>query len=257
MSSVDAREKNLSDKAETMGEVFKPGLALYCFPEISANRKGVKGSPKGHSSCFEPLSLIPAGCLGNSAPGDGRSDGDVSDRPSRYRAIEEEAYRKGFREGEMAARESSSKTLTPVISTLEEALKELTRVKKEIRACAEKEAVDLALAVAKKIVCQEISANNQIVLNVVKEALKKVESKEEIIIKINPVDLKVIEKCREDIPGFFGEISEVVFKADPSLTNGGCVIETRLGDVDARIERQLMAVEEAFRSELSTLPAAG
>jgi flagellar biosynthesis/type III secretory pathway protein FliH len=133
----------------------------------------------------------------------------------------------------------------------------LARVKKEIRACAEKEAVDLALAVAKKIVCQEISANNQIVLNVVKEALKKVEYKEEIIIKINPVDLKVIEKCRADTPALFKDIGNVVFKGDPSLSNGGCVIETKLGVVDARIERQLMAVEEAFRSELSAIPAAG
>lgn len=257
MSSVDAREKNLSDKADAMREVFKPGLALYCFPEITAERKGAKGPSKGHSSCFEPLSLIPEGCRGRSAHGDAGSEGEVSDRPSQYRAIEEEAYRKGFKEGEMAARESSNKTLTPVISTLEEALKELARVKKEIKACAEKEAVDLALAVAKKIVCQEISANNQIVLNVVKEALKKVESKEEIVIKINPVDLEVIEKCRTDTPSLFSEVRDVVFKGDPSLTNGGCVIETKLGDVDARIERQLMAVEEAFRSELSNLPAVG
>ncbi len=249
---MDAREKNSSDNAEAMARGFKPGLTLYSFPEIAANRKGTNGSPKGHSSCFQPLNLIPDGCQVRSA-----AEGNHSGPASGYREMEEEAYKKGFREGEMAARESSKKSLAPVIITLEEALRELARVKNEIRACAEKEAVELALAVAKKIVCQEISANNQIVLNVVKEALKKVESKEEIVIKINPVDLKVIERFRADTPELFQEIGDVVFKGDSSLTNGGCVIETNLGEVDARIEKQLMAVEEAFRSELSTMPAVG
>ena len=39
--------------------------------------------------------------------------------------------------------------------------------------------------------------------------------------------------------------------------NGGCIIETNLGDIDARIEKQLQAVEEAFRSEINKLRIGG
>jgi flagellar assembly protein FliH len=213
---------------------------------------GGNGAARGKDHRFHPFVFSTDDLKGRSEMEEQPAPKSVPD----FKAIEQEAYRRGYREGEMAAREAGKKTLTPVISTLEEALKELGRVKREIRACAEKEAVELALAVARKIVCQEISSNNQVILNVVREALKKVESKEDIIIKINPGDLKVLERIRCDSPELFKDIGDVVFKGDPGLSNGGCIIETRLGEVDARIERQLMAVEEAFRTELSAMAPA-
>ncbi len=51
------------------------------------------------------------------------------------------------------------------------------------------------------------------------------------------------------VEGFEG----VIFEGDESITNGGCFIETNFGDIDARIEKQLHAVEEAFKSELRKL----
>jgi len=33
---------------------------------------------------------------------------------------------------------------------------------------------------------------------------------------------------------------------DESISDGGCIIETESGDIDARIEKQFQAVEEAF-----------
>ena len=35
---------------------------------------------------------------------------------------------------------------------------------------------------------------------------------------------------------------------DDSIPDGGCIIETESGDIDARIEKQFQAVEEAFEN---------
>ena len=35
---------------------------------------------------------------------------------------------------------------------------------------------------------------------------------------------------------------------DESIPDGGCIIETESGDIDARIEKQFQAVEEVFQS---------
>ncbi len=247
---MGAREKNSSDRHA--GSPVGQGAGAYCFPEIGQDKCGKNGSVKPPCLSFQPLVL---GGTEMKASGHNASSESPSEVGLDLRAIEQEAYRRGYMEGEMAGRESSRRSLTPVINTLEEALKELARIKRELRACAEKEAVELALAVARKIVCQEVSSNNQIVLNVVREALKRVENKEEIVIKINPSDLKALERIRCDSPELFREIGDVVFRGDPAMSSGGCVIETNLGDVDARIEKQLMAVEEAFRSELSASAA--
>ena len=46
---------------------------------------------------------------------------------------------------------------------------------------------------------------------------------------------------------------ENVIAEDTSIADGGCVIETDLGDIDARIEKQLQAVKEVLRSETKKL----
>jgi flagellar assembly protein FliH len=42
-------------------------------------------------------------------------------------------------------------------------------------------------------------------------------------------------------------VNNVTFEAEDSVQSGGCVIETDLGEIDARIEKQIQAVEESFR----------
>ncbi|MCK5205137.1 MAG: hypothetical protein KAR15_14740 [Desulfobacterales bacterium] len=39
------------------------------------------------------------------------------------------------------------------------------------------------------------------------------------------------------------------FEAEDSIQSGGCLIETDMGDIDARIEKQFQAIEESFQIE--------
>ena len=43
---------------------------------------------------------------------------------------------------------------------------------------------------------------------------------------------------------------DVTFIEDPSISCGGCIVESLSGDVDARIESQLQMIEEAFQPGL-------
>ncbi len=43
-------------------------------------------------------------------------------------------------------------------------------------------------------------------------------------------------------------IDHVTLEAAENIQSGGCIIETDLGEIDARIEKQLQAVEESFRT---------
>jgi len=45
-------------------------------------------------------------------------------------------------------------------------------------------------------------------------------------------------------------IENITFEEDETISDGGCVIETDFGNIDARIERQFQVVEEAFKSEI-------
>ena len=86
---------------------------------------------------------------------------------------------------------------------------------------------------------------------VVREALKMVAGQDQIRIKMSPSDLKLIRAADFKASDVGDHLGSVKFEEDESIGGGGCIIETNLGQIDARIEQQLKVVEEAFQSELS------
>ena len=106
--------------------------------------------------------------------------------------------------------------------------------------------VELALAIAQKVICREIATDKETVVCVAKEALAKVDDPGKIKIKMNPSDLQFINETKYQLSNLIADVNNVTFEAEESIQSGGCVIETDLGEIDARIEKQLQAVEESF-----------
>ncbi len=173
-----------------------------------------------------------------------------SDIQQRAQETEKQAYQEGFGQGQRQGLESGIKQLEPVLQNFRQALQELDKLRAEIYRKAESETVDLALAIARKVICREIATDKKVVLNVIKEALAQSAGREAIKIKINPTDLELIKTSDIELSSYFAVDDSIRFEADQSISSGGCVIETDLGEIDARIEKQLQIVEAAFRQEL-------
>jgi flagellar assembly protein FliH len=211
--------------------------SAYNFPvfpvETSSNRKGETEQEDG----FQPIVIGKNGKLSIDGP------------EIRAARIEEEAYIQGFTKGERAGIESGKKNFEPVLKSFRDALSELVEVRKEIYLNAEKDIVDLVLAIARKIVGDELASNKEVVLRIVKEALKKVVDHEGIKIRVSPSDLQFIKNAGSELSHLIDNIQGVTFVEDETILHGGCVIETDSGDIDARVEKQIEAVEEALKSE--------
>ena len=164
------------------------------------------------------------------------------------RQIEEKAYAKGFARGEKAGIESGNEKIESVVNSMKQALSELKKIRQDIYIETEQEIVKLALAIARKIVCNEISLNKETVVNVVKGAVKKVEGNEKVRVKLSCKDFEFI---KSENPGIIDKITNIEnagFIMDESICDGGCIIETESGNIDSRIEKQFQAIEEAFES---------
>lgn len=172
---------------------------------------------------------------------------EIKEKPEE---IGQKAYIEGFSKGEKDALESGKRMFETVLNSLREAILELEKVKKEICFNAEKEIVELALAIAKKIVGHEVTTKKELILRVVKEALKKVSDRDKINIRINPSDFQVCRDAKFQLSDLVDNTESIIFEEDDKICRGGCVIETNLGDIDARIQEQLRVVEETFKSEL-------
>jgi len=178
------------------------------------------------------------------------SNGDAfDDIKTETKFLEEHAYREGFKKGEKDGLESVRDRFDSIIKSFRESVDSLEKAKKSLRVSAEQEAVELALAIAKKILYHDVSINRDVILNIAKAALKKVVDRKRIKIRLAPSDFHYLSENKAQL-GIEEDFEKVKLEEDQSITGGGCIIETNLGDIDARIESQLHVVEEAFRSEI-------
>ena len=162
------------------------------------------------------------------------------------REIEEKAYAKGFARGEKAGIESGNEKIESVVNRINKGLSELRKIRQDIYLETEQEIVKLAMAIARKIVCNEISVNKDTVVNIVKGAVKKVEGNEKVKVKLSCKDFEFIKNEKPAIIDKITNIENAGFIMDESICDGGCIIETESGDIDSRIEMQFQAIEEAF-----------
>lgn len=165
--------------------------------------------------------------------------------------LEREAYDKGFSQGEKDGFELGLKKAEKTVVNLEKLFEELSALKQDLVRSHEKEIMNLLFAIARKIVCDQGLRDESLIERTALKAIHLAADRSEITLRVHPDDVQWIEKVK---PGFFAEFKELKRLAvtpDPSLSRGGCLLESPCGDVDGRIETQLQEIyqvmDEAFK----------
>lgn len=115
----------------------------------------------------------------------------------------------------------------------------------------EQEVLKLSVKIAEKIIGREISHNAETRGEIVLNALRQVRQQEMLTIRVNANDLPLVEQMREKID-VFGRAKYIDFVADQTVKDGGCVIESESGTIDARLETQLRILENALLAQSSS-----
>ena len=117
------------------------------------------------------------------------------------------------------------------------------------RSGAEGELKTLAVKIAEKLLGRELQLRPEAVVDAVAEALRFAGDPRELLVRAHPDDLAALERGK---PRFFERcrsLHAVTFRPDDRVARGGCVLETELGVVDARLSVQLDAIERALKGE--------
>lgn len=110
--------------------------------------------------------------------------------------------------------------------------------------------LQLSLKIAEKVVHREVTLNSTIE-TVLRESIKKVMGSNEIHIKINPEDYQLL--YNEGKTAFIEKsFNKVKFEATERIERGGCIIETEIGNVDARISSQMQSITNELQASLSS-----
>lgn len=108
---------------------------------------------------------------------------------------------------------------------------------------SEQKMTDLALQAIRKILIAELSISRESALEIVKDALGDVTHSRHARIKVNPFDSLILKDHRLELLAAAGSLRDIEFVNDPSI-QGGCIIETDGGVVDATIETKLILLQE-------------
>ncbi|MBI2874505.1 MAG: hypothetical protein HYY09_05420 [Firmicutes bacterium] len=195
-------------------------------------------------------------------PGEAGDQGEVEDLADGTRASVDRGYLDGYAAGLAMGRAEMEAEMKPI---LEAARAEAGRVMAEAEAIREKaiqgtrgviqagqmEIVRLAVAIAQKILLREISLSPQGVLHLASHVLAPLRDLDGITLRANPVDVPTLRAREKELPGRGegGANPGLRIVPDNRVEQGGCVVETPMGEVDARIGIQLKNIERRLRRE--------
>lgn len=224
-------------------------ISSFSFNSISGSGERKISKPKESLVGFTPLGIFDTSEVGSRvgiAPKVESSEQPEAP-PGRFvpdedlQKMQDESYQRGLEDGKNLA----ERGLQHVFRSLRIAAEDLQMLREKVLRESEDHLLDLVMAVSRKVLLREVRQDRQIVVKVIQSAIADLLKTDDLIIRVNPDDHALITSSADSL--LKNEISAARFelKPDPTVMIGGCLVETGLGTVDARIEAQL---EEIFRA---------
>lgn len=126
-------------------------------------------------------------------------------------------------------------------SRLKTVLSDLNNQIKENMIQLETKAVELALAISRKLLTAAVEYNPEYIIHIVRQALEHVGGAKIGAIRVSPQDLEFIEVL--GVKDLVREFEGITFKGDETI-RAGCVVDTTAGEIDFRLDEAWNRVQE-------------
>jgi flagellar assembly protein FliH len=156
--------------------------------------------------------------------------------------LEREAFAKGHAQGERAGVEAATRRAQAVLSRLTQTVEEMAGLRTELVQKTERQVVQLALAIAGRVLRREVSMDRELLVAIALVALERLGESTSATIRLNPDDHAFLGG---DHPQG-GNDAFVRIAADPLVAPGGCLVQSDFGLIDAGIDAQLEEIASAL-----------
>jgi flagellar assembly protein FliH len=192
----------------------------------------------------------------SAADAKGRSLGDVRTKSAmtaqekdeqRWLEVVDEAKKGAYENGILEGRKLREREFVSAITAIYTAIEEIGTFKKKFYLENEEEMLELAIAIARKVIHTEVKESRDVVLAVLREAVKKITDENGLKVRLNPEDLRFIVEMKQELLQESNLFENAVFDGDAGIKKGGVVLETDHLEVDARLEQQLDKIKKSFK----------
>lgn len=162
------------------------------------------------------------------------------------RQAREQGFQEGARQAADAAQAQIQSAVNQSGARLAESIAEIAALRPRLRREAESQVVDLALAIARKILHRTITMDAEALTGLIHAAISRIDARDLLSIRIAPCHHQQINAAVARL----GLPSQVKVVPDQSLEPGGLVLETPRGQLDASVTAQLTEIERGFTDYL-------
>ena len=152
-------------------------------------------------------------------------------------------------EFEIRVSDERKKTTLKVIVQLESLMENIRKEFSNLQQRSEEIVIRFTLAVAEQILRREVILDDTVVLQQIKEGLRRVLGVDHIKVRVNPIDEAMVREHRASVASGSDSLRDMLIEADEKVERGGCILESDSGNVDVRISTQLKKIEVCFARE--------
>jgi flagellar assembly protein FliH len=142
------------------------------------------------------------------------------------------------------ADELSTERLNAALPTIQAAVDALNTERNRWLTTWQNTAIQLSVAIAEKLLHAELKQRPELVQESVREALELAAGNPQIKLRLNPDDADHLGDWCDELVATVSTAGTAEVVADPHVTPGGCVVDTKHGQVDARIETKLARIAQ-------------
>jgi flagellar assembly protein FliH len=166
--------------------------------------------------------------------------------------IREQARAQGHAEGLAVGHADGLAEISSAAGALGEALAGVSSLRDEVAESVERDAIELALALAEKVLAASLQARPELVVEVVQGALRRLGDRRRITVLVNPSDLQTVKDALGDLQTQANGIELADLQSDQRVGVGGAIVRSAEGELDASVETQLERAREVVMAELAS-----
>ncbi len=160
----------------------------------------------------------------------------IAEAQGRVAEIEQEAHNKGFAAGHEEAMEAGKAELHRKSGQIDELLGLISKERRQLYAEYQKGVELIVQALLERILFHEVSVNQRVIVACLKAALGYVVENSSVTVHLHPNDLERLKESGLDDPELLVRVKNLEMVDDPLISEGGCLLETDFGEVDATLE---------------------
>ncbi|MFC4355265.1 FliH/SctL family protein [Chryseomicrobium palamuruense] len=154
-----------------------------------------------------------------------------------------QAVELGYQEGKQKAEAEAEAWLEEQTNVIHAIVLSATEDRRRYLLQAEQELIEIATAIARKIMTDAIQVQPDAVMHLVKQHIKLVEDAQEVTLQVSVPDYEYVHVRKEELESLLPPFTPLVIMPVKELVPGDVLIHTQASRYDARLDSQLAAIK--------------